>query len=645
MTRGRTGRRDEGSALAIALVFLMIFGGFVGVVLQFATTGQRADVMVQDEAVRTYGGGGALDGAITMLRDPLNATVGSSANGTTTCFTMPAGQLGNAADVTVTCTPRTGSGTAAAGTPAQAVLAQSTNASEGLALSGAANVPVTGGVSVNKRVLAPAGTTLTSSGPVQASTCSVLGTVTPTCATPNSTSNPGWSAPSQYPPLADLAAVTCTAPVMKFSPGTYLDLGRLQALLRCPNTVTWFQTGVYYFDFRDTSGPGVSHELAVDAGAVVVGGAAKGWDPTSPTLTQAAVPDPSRGDPTVSACDTTLPGVNFVFGNDSRLNVKGGSTQLCALNTAFFQHHVVVQALGTDATATPGTATLHGTGASSATWTNPTGAMTENDGQSASTTVLAAGASKAINIGPLTDLPVPTDATGITATIRLRETMTATGTGKGQVQLIAYPGGTATASSLGTVRDCTTKVCNGTAGVDSSVTFPGLTAAQISTASVTVTLLNPNVVGDVTDVIDSVTVDLTFNAPVHATSGTAVAMPYVRGSPGTTAVLTASGATTVLALHGTVDVAKGVVDLDLTASPCTIIDRGLSARHVELSAAPAAGFAGPLISVPATISVPRSVLLIASSAGVELGRAELTLQDAAGTANGTLPTLLAWSPG
>lgn len=636
---------EEGSALAIALVFLMLFGTLVGVVLQFAATGQVLDSTVQDEVVRTYAGGGALDGAITTLRDPANLTLGSAAGGTGTCFTMPAGQVGNASDVAVTCAPRSTSGTAAAGTPAQAVLAQSTDPGEGLTLSGSANVPITGSVSVNKQLLAPAGTSLTSTSSVRASTCAVAGAVSPTCGSPNSTSNPGWSAPTQYPPLADLGVTTCTSPVMRFSPGTYLDLGRLQALLACPNTVTWFQTGVYYFDFRDTTGTGASHELTVDAGAVVVGGAPKGWDPTSAALTQAAVPDPSRGDPTASACDTALPGVNFVFGNDSRLNVRGGSVQLCALNTAFSQHHVVVQALGSDAAATPGTATLHGTGASSTTWTNPTGAMTENDGQSASGTVSGAGTTQSINIGPLTALPVPTDATSISATVRLRETLTSSGPSRGQVSLLAYPGGGATAYALGTVRDCQTKTCNGTAYVDSSVTFPGLTAGQISTASVTVTLTNAGTGGTVTDLIDAVTVDLTFNAPVHATSGTATATPYVRGSPTTTAVLKASGAGTVLALHGTVDVQKGVVDLDLPASPCTVIDRGLSARHVQLSSAPATGFSGPLISVPATISVPRSVLLVATMAGVELGRAELTLHDVAGTANGTLPTLLAWTPG
>ena len=86
---GAPGRPDDGSALVLALVFLMIFGSWVGVVLQFAATGQRTTVIVRAEATSTYAGGGALEGAINAARSDLS--VGSLASGTTTCFTLPAG--------------------------------------------------------------------------------------------------------------------------------------------------------------------------------------------------------------------------------------------------------------------------------------------------------------------------------------------------------------------------------------------------------------------------------------------------------------------------------------------------------------------------------------------------------------------------
>ena len=118
---------DTGSALAIALVFLMLFGVFVGVVLQFAATGQRTTLVVRDEAMRTYAGGGALDGAINQVRTTL--TTGTAPAGPSTCFTLPSGLLDNPSAVTVTCQPRAGSGAdlggGTASQPDQAVLALS----------------------------------------------------------------------------------------------------------------------------------------------------------------------------------------------------------------------------------------------------------------------------------------------------------------------------------------------------------------------------------------------------------------------------------------------------------------------------------------------------------------------------------------
>ena len=48
---------DEGSVLVLALVFLMVFGSWLGIVLQFAATGQRITVSVRAEATSTYAGG------------------------------------------------------------------------------------------------------------------------------------------------------------------------------------------------------------------------------------------------------------------------------------------------------------------------------------------------------------------------------------------------------------------------------------------------------------------------------------------------------------------------------------------------------------------------------------------------------------
>jgi len=60
----------------------------------------------------------------------------------------------------------------------------------------------------------------------------------------------------------------------------------------------------------------------------------------------------------------------------------------------------------------------------------------------------------------------------------------------------------------------------------------------------------------------------------------------------------------------------------------------------------AAGYAGPLISVPSLGQAKRTVVLTATDAGgITLARAAVTFANAAGTLNGTIPTLNEWTVG
>ncbi|MDQ1621414.1 MAG: hypothetical protein QOE19_3983, partial [Actinomycetota bacterium] len=180
---------DSGSALALALVFLMIFGVYIGVVLQFAAVGQRTTTSVRNEATSTYAGGGAIDGAINAVRaatgtgvDPGTAVPPAASS----CFTLPAGQLDNPTPIDVTCQPRQGSGgdppAALQSQPAQAVLARSINAGEGVTLT-SGTLAAQGRVLVKQGLRVPGTSTLQSTGlnaAVQAGSCALAtGTVTP----------------------------------------------------------------------------------------------------------------------------------------------------------------------------------------------------------------------------------------------------------------------------------------------------------------------------------------------------------------------------------------------------------------------------------------------------------------------------------
>jgi hypothetical protein len=139
---------------------------------------------------------------------------------------------------------------------------------------------------------------------------------------------------------------------------------------------------------------------------------------------------------------------------------------------------------------------------------------------------------------------------------------------------------------------------------------------------------------------------------MRATSGTGVAAPYVTTQTTTTTpILRTAGAfpATVVALHGTVDAQAAAVDLGVTSVPYVVVDRGLAVRHLQSSMTLAAGYTGPLISVPALSRAPRRVLLEAKDpSSVVLARADVTFGNAAGaaaTTDGAVPTVNEWSVG
>lgn len=641
---------DAGSALAIALMFLMLFGLYVGSVLQFAATGQRTTISVRSEAVDTYAGGGALDAAINEIRTSL--TTGAESGGTTTCFTLPAGALDNPTPVAVTCQPRTGSGVTLGGSsanqPAQAVLALSADAAEGVGVAAATTLPTDGGVLANKLVNVPANATLTSTGSIRAGTCQVTGTSTPACSVaPAGTAvDPSWSGPdnSSTPLVGTLPAC---AGLVTLSPGIYRSAAALQTVLNCPSAVVWLKpggagsTGTYFFDFKDTG----THELTLGAGSVVVGGTPKGWTPG--TTAAAAVPYPTAAAPGASACDTSAAGVDLVFSGDSRLNVTGGRAQFCALSTSSAAQHIVLR--GSTGTTVDSSGSSGAAGSSeiavpgARAWVNANqGAVVDGVGAYVKMPNRNDPSSKLL-VGPVSSSLVPSDATSVSVTVAVTESMS----GTGNTTLAARPGdGSATRPAI-LLRDCPVATpCSGGAtglwATDQPAVTTGLTSAQVNGMSFEITVNNPNN-SPVELWIDGVTVVVTYALPVAAVSGTTVAGPYVTGAAGTTALLKSSGAA-VLALHGTVYAPRSVLDLAATNVPYTVVDRGVVVRHLRSAMTPAAGFAGPLISVPALGTAKRAVLLTAvDGAGTRLARADVTFADTAGTGNGPIPTVREWS--
>jgi len=629
---------DDGSALAIALTFLMVFGLIIGIVLQFATTGQRTTLTVRDEATSTYAGGGAIDGAINEVRSTL--TSGVAPSGATSCFNLPAGLLGNPTAIDVTCQPRPTSGAPLSGStasqPGFAVTALSATAGEGVSVTSGTTM-LKGGAAVNGALTVASGATLDSTGyPVGAGTCpaSGSGAVLDSCTPGTGVSDPAYPGPSTATAVQHTALQACGATVT-LQPGIYRSASALQAVLDCNGATIVLSSGTYFFDFQD----GGTHELVFNGAAprnsVLVGGALSG-----------------------TSCVPGSAGVDLAFGGDSRLRVQSGKVDLCALVPLAdaTQQHIVLRGLDA-ATNVPTTSTAEGV---SATSVGGTPWLSPNDGASfggGSTTASIAGIGKpdAVLRVALPNTVVPSDALNISATITVRESVDSNNMATNTSATLRTPGTPTAASVIIATRALTTCApatqCTGVLRDDTTTTIPALTVAQLNgtltPATVDVTLSKPGT-ANATGRIDGVTLNLSYQLPVRpACTPTAPTADCVAGSLPTAPVLTASGsfATTPLALHGTLYAPTSSVSLGMSGVSATVVDRGVVVRHLVLSMTPSVG-APALLSIPDITRAPRQIIMTATdSAGTLLARADVRFANPAGTQNGSLPTVLEWSVG
>ena len=621
---------DDGSALAIALAFLMVFGLIIGIVLQFATTGQRTTLIVRDEATSTYAGGGALDGAINKVRSSL--TSGVAPSGATPCFSLPAGELGNPTSVTVTCQPRSTSGAPLSGStnsqPGFAVTALSAASGEGVSVT-SGTTTLQGGAAVNKALTVATGATLDSTGyPVEAGTCPASpgsGTVLDGCTPGSGVPDPAFPGPSTATAAQRTALPACGATVT-LQPGIYRSASALQTVLNCNSATIVLATGTYFFDFQDAG----SHELVFNGAAprnsVMVGGAVSG-----------------------TSCVPGSPGVDLAFGGDSRLRVQSGKVDLCALvpsgNTS--NQHIVLRGLSSS-TPVPTTSTAAGVSATSVgstAWSTPNNGAVIN-GVNTTTTIPNAGTNAVLRVA-LPAAVVPADAQNISATITVRESVTTTDTTTTTTATLRSPAGTTVATRPLTT--CASTTCTGVMRNDITTSISGLTVTQLNGSPTPATIdvrLGKTGSPSASGAIDGVIVNLAYDLPVRpACQLTAPTGTCVAGSLPPNPLLTVSGTYTAtpFALHGTLYAPTSSVDLGLTAVTATVVDRGVVVRHLTLSMTRAAG-APALISIPDISRQPRRMILVATdSSATQLARADVRFANAAGTGNGNIPTVLEWS--
>ncbi|HEY2330797.1 MAG TPA: hypothetical protein VGH94_02685, partial [Acidimicrobiales bacterium] len=309
---------EDGASLLLIVIFVMVFGLITGAILDFANTGFKATTQTTSIRNNQQAVQSAMDLAINSFRSSSSqGFAGTCAPGTAVTYAAPnvTSSETTPGPVTVTCTSSGQSvGATSDKVPAQAVLTVGTGAGDGFLGQGSDgnDIAVVGGVR-SDTVIDPGGSAsrfLRVFGDVGAagsctSSSRILATGLVKCGGAPSVADPGYpAAAASISGMAVDAFQGCAGGTATFGPGLYSEAPSsfLTAANGCAEGATtwWFRPGTYYFDFA----PGT--DFTIEANITVVGGT-QGAGGTCNPGTEAS----------------PNPGVQFIFGGQTRLIVNG----------------------------------------------------------------------------------------------------------------------------------------------------------------------------------------------------------------------------------------------------------------------------------------------------------------------------------
>lgn len=325
----RVQRGDDGSALVLALMVVLLVGTLFAAAIDYTQTGLLVTPKIRNDRNEVVTIQGAVDGAINSIRG--SSTIGNTTGPSCPDFVPPAPTGLPGVDVTedfrVTCTPQPPSSTTADGVPSYAIQALGV-APEGIRQVNPSNAElvVTGGI-YSRGVISVGGGSQSVMSVTGSAVSETAGGCTGALLTTDLTgprcgpahalddgADPGYG-----PGLVDQSALqalidsgsstqgadpvpTCSGGTAQFAAGYYgerpdLLLARTQP--SCSASVWRFAPGLYYFDY---------HGVWDLGGTRVV----FGTPTTSTTLSQ--------------ACSRTSPGAHLVFGGESRIVTQSSAS-------------------------------------------------------------------------------------------------------------------------------------------------------------------------------------------------------------------------------------------------------------------------------------------------------------------------------
>ena len=622
-----SGRRrchgEEGAALVLALVFITVIGLLIGFVLTFVETSFKYSAVARTNRDELYAADGAMEAAIARLQ---------ASGRCVDQATMTTNGVG--VDVTCESAPRPPPPPIEpAPSPPHAILTLGTSPVEGFhQVTGSGPISVRGDVFSHSVVANESSSRLQVQGEVSAvgnCTGDIQASVSPLkCLNkPGGAADPGDARDLGYP--SDLTAVparrpapTCPADhwLVTLVPGYYDDALGLTRLTNgaCRGKVVWFQPGVYYFDFNfastDRTCAGLTNPCLweiTDPSINVVGGAPRGWSELDSPTSRPTVEFPG-------GCLTDAPGVQLVFGGQSRLAQRAGKVELCPRPNGD-DPPITVYGLTAGVPSPAETVTLPASAAENGVpgYLSPDNARAVDERPARLTA--DAALSNATPVGPTSASLTVRGFQGVPGGSRitalgLRATHRETGDIGALRAAVAIDGVPLTGSPF-TVDRCREPVAYCDARLDLLARVPGdmRTTLTEKLPLMSVTYQASLAAGEAkvgTESLDGIVLEVTYVPPsLEALSGCLV-QPYDpgRATPPSCALLKASDQGS-LAIGGTVYAPTAAVDLDLKDVDAPVLNRGIIAASLRLKVVAEPSYFGPVVALP-DVHAKRAVLAL-----------------------------------
>ena len=625
----RVQRNEEGAALLIALGIIALFGLTLAAMLGFADTSLRASETLERQRDEVYAADAAIEKTIADMRG--NANVGKFGG-------APCGQTVpelNGLTVVVTCTPDSTSGSGGGGGGnGDAIITTATQASGeyGIYRDANGNLEVGGNIRSNSTILLGGGGTITSTGDITAAGACDAGVTqgpgkTLDCGNGTVTAVPSYSHATINTTSRTGPSTACTTPlsVVKFKPGTYTSAAALTNAMRttslCTKSLFYFEPGTYYFNFAS----GDDEWVVNDANVNVVGGVPLNWalpsDAAAPLTVKPVLAFPG-------ACDTSVPGVQFVFSGASRLRVDAGTVELCPAAAVGSDPPISIYG----STNVLETVTLTPTGfEAGGQFTPEAGAYTISDGGTAKA-ALTSGQTGNITLTGFDQSVIPAGATIDTVTLRVAHQE---GNGPGQGSNADLASGSVTLSKAGVAcapayplakkTNMATESFNAEPCLDTPAAFGNIKATYSVSAQT-----QSNKALD--DFLDGIAIDVTYSAPGLVPSSGCITEPGFpqSGSDGThCALLKVSGNSSNVVLHGMLYAPTAALDLNAASGSQQGYLRGIVARTILANITPSVAFAPTISTVSGGAGLPndRLVELVATINSVVRLRATVRFDD------------------